>query len=187
MMEKRSNRKEMKMKRMKRLCMPVLLGVLLMATLVGVAGARPNARPEASPQLQNYTISAHHCIPVSDTTDFALGYEHVQCNSTVCALSCPIKPPTEKGMIRAQRLAMWAYDNAAGDVCIYLIHLYPKTSYYVFRLYNECSTDSANDPQVYAYNPANFKVSPTQDLHVSLEISGSGQKLYAFKLRYEPL
>jgi hypothetical protein len=174
------------MKEVKRLWMPLLLGVLLISTLVGVAGARPNARPEASPALVDYMFSAHHCIPREDTTDLKFWDRYVECESGTCDLVCPIKPPHE-GLIRVQRLAMYAYDNTAGSVCITLRHLYPKTGTVVHRLLNQCTTDNAANPQTYAYNPANFKVSVLQDLYVWARVGSSGEQLYGFKLKYEPL
>jgi hypothetical protein len=174
------------MKKVKMLWMPLLLGTLLMATLVGVAGARPNARPEASPQLLNYMFSGHHCIPRNNSQDWDFMAEYLECDTPTCHVICPTKPPHE-GLIRLQRLAMYVYDNAAGDVCIWLRHVYPKTGTRVDRLSLQCTTDNAADPQVYTYNPANFKVSVLQDLYVWVTISGTAQELYGFKLKYEPL
>jgi hypothetical protein len=177
------------MKKVKKLWMPLVLGVLLMAALVGVAGARPNARPEASPALQDHMISAHHCIPDNNFGVVAHMFfnEYATCTTGGCAYMCPIKP--EQGLIRAQRLALYVYDNGAGDVCIWLVHVYPKNGFngYVQRLVHQCTTNSAADPQVYAYNPANFKVSELQDLYVWVQFTGITQRLYGLKLKYEPL
>jgi hypothetical protein len=182
------------MKKLKMLWMPVLLGGLLMATLVGVAGARPNAGPEGSPALMNHMISAHRCSPAYAPTpnQYVFQFGYVECYGLTCGLVCPIKPPHE-GLIRVQRLAMYAYDNDGGsgaeppEVCIWLTHTFPKTGGYVVVLRNQCTTDNAADPQVITYNPANFKVSQLQDLHVHVKMHSNGQKLYGFKLRYEPL
>jgi hypothetical protein len=174
------------MKKLKMLWMPVLLGALLMATLVGVASARPNARPEASPALVDYMFSAHHCIPEQQNTDHEFARSHVHCHAWACEVICPIKPPYQ-GLIRVQRLAMYAYDNGANDVCINLNHVYPKSGSFVNRLTNQCTSDNVADPQIISYNPANFKVSVLQDVYVWVTISGSTQRLYGFKLKYEPL
>jgi hypothetical protein len=176
------------MKKVKKLWMPLLLGVLLMSTLVGVAGARPNARPEASPALVDYMFSAKHCNPPSDQTQWRSTATSIMCNNPAgsCGFNCPIKPP-HQGVIRVQRLAMYAYDNSAGYVCIWLRHMYPKTATFVDRLTNQCTSDNAADPQTYAYNPANFKVSPLQDLIVWVSMANTFAELYGFKLKYEPL
>jgi hypothetical protein len=174
------------MRNVKRLWMPLLLGALLIATLVGVAGARPNARPEASPQLVNWMISAHHCIPRDDTTDWDILPQYAECESAACTFYCPIKPPHE-GVIRVQRLAMYVFDNTVGNICISLAQVYPKSATYVYRLSSACTGDSAADPWVLSYNPANFKVSVLQDIHVSVALPSNGQRLYGFKLKYEPL
>jgi hypothetical protein len=168
------------MKKLKMLWMPVLLGALLMSTLVGVAAARPNARPEASPALVDYMFSAHRCFSTDPTYDPHYVAMHLECDSGICHFVCPIKPPHE-GLIRVQRLALYAFDNLSGDVCIDLRHVYPKTGI------NQCTANSATDPQVISYNPANFKVSVLQDLIAWVSIDSNGQKLYGFKLKYEPL
>jgi hypothetical protein len=174
------------MKKVKRLWMPLLLGALLMATLAGVAGARPNARPEASPALVDHMFSAQHCVPYYNLAAWIFQAPYVACPTAPCGFACPVKPPHE-GLIRVQRLAMYVYDNGANDVCISLQHAYPKTGTYVSRLINQCTTDNAADPQVISYNPANFKVSQLQDLYVGVVFSGTTQKLYGFKVKYEPL
>jgi hypothetical protein len=174
------------MKKVKRLWMPLLLGALLMATLVGVAGARPNARPEASPQLVDHMFSAQHCIPLHSAAAWLFQQPYLRCPGASCGFVCPVKPPYE-GLIRVQRLAVYVHDNGTGQVCIWLDHVYPKTGAYVSRINNQCTTDNAADPQVISYNPANFKVSQLQDLYIAATFSATTQKLYGFKLKYEPL
>jgi hypothetical protein len=174
------------MKKVKRLWMPLLLGTLLMTTLVGVAGARPNARPEANPQLRDWMIDSSNCVIDSDDRDYDFYSEYARCNAGSCIYLCPIKPP-HQGLIRVQRLALYAYDNAAGNVCVYLTQVYPKTASYVDRIVNQCTPDSTLNPQVLALNPANFKVSVLQGLYVWVDIKSGGQKLYGLKLKYEPL
>jgi hypothetical protein len=176
------------------LSIPVLLGVLLIATLVGVAGARPNARPEASPALVDYMFSGFNCAhwnAAASTLGSATAY--LSCTAGSCAFACPIKPPHE-GLIRVQRLAMYAFDNdgapAPSAVGIILIHHYPKTGAVVARVgepLGAWTTDNVADPAVYSYNPPNFKVSTLQDIYVVASVASAGQKLYGFKLKYEPL
>ncbi len=176
------------MKSVKMLWIPVLLGTLLMATFAGVAGARPNARPEASPALVDYMFTAHHCIPSYNlgTVRHDFLNDSLRCLTATCSFACPIKPPHE-GLIRVQRIAMYAYDNGALDVCIDVRHVYPKTGLCITRLAWQCTANSANDPEVLAMNPANFKVSVLQDLYVWVKFNGTTQKLYGFKVKYEPL
>jgi hypothetical protein len=175
------------MKKLKMLWMPVLLGALLMATLVGVAGARPNAKPEASPALVDYMFSAHHCIPEQDY-DWDFGAMFLTSLTGESRFVCPIKPP-HQGLIRVQRLALYAYDNdaTAGEkLCVKLVQTYPKAATFVERLSLQCTTDNAADPAVYAYNPANFKVSVVQDIYAYTTVT-PGERLYGLKLKYEPL
>ena len=57
------------MKRMKRLWAPLLLGVLLIATLVGAASARPGAAPLAAP-TKVLTVSGADCYPQLWSTQY---------------------------------------------------------------------------------------------------------------------
>jgi hypothetical protein len=158
------------------LLLPLLLGALLTSTLVGVAGARPNARPEASPNLQNYMFSTHHCTVVCDSYAFRFTHIGIQCDNPICEFICPIKPPHE-GLIRVQRLAL----------CIWLWKVHPKDGSSVMVIGNWCSSDDPADPKAYPLNLPNFKVSVLQDISVWVYFSGITQRLYGFKVRYEPL
>lgn len=157
-----------------------------MATLVGVAAARPTARPEGSPALLNHVISAHHCIPIDGDYDWAIVEDHLECPAPPCNFVCAINPP-HQGVIRAQRLAMYAYDHAGGRVCTNLVQVYPRGGTWTSRLGVECTTNNAADPRVYAYNPANFLVQESTDLYVWVSVTGNLLKVYGFQLRYEPL
>lgn len=91
------------MKKVKKLWMPLLLGVLLMAALVGVAGARPNARPEASPALQDHMISAHHCIGEDDTEDYEFFGNYLECDALMwCNFVCPINLSNQGPLCRCK-------------------------------------------------------------------------------------
>ena len=174
------------MKEMKKWWMPLLLGALLMAILVGVAGARPNARPLAV-AWRNHTVSAHHCTPMHDDTDWAYGSEDLHCSSGgSCSFVCPIRPPHE-GSVRIQRLTMYAYDNGTGEVCVSLREHRTTTGNVVLRLASSCTSDSANDPETYSYDHPNFTVSRKEDVYVFVRMNSPGQKLYGFKIRYVPL
>ena len=50
--------------------MPVLLGVLLMAILVGVAGARPNEKAQAASGTRQLIIGAADFYPINNTYAF---------------------------------------------------------------------------------------------------------------------
>jgi hypothetical protein len=82
---------------------------------------------------------------------------------------------------------MYAFDNAAGDVCITLREHKTTTGNAVQRLASSCTSDSASNPETYSYDHDNFTVSRTEDVYVYVEIDDAGQKLYGFKVRYVPL
>jgi hypothetical protein len=165
--------------------MPLLLGALLMAILVGVAGARPSAKPLAAAWM-NHTVSAHHCIPRWDYVNWAYDEDDLHCDTATCQFYCPIRPPHE-GSVRIQRLVMYAFDNAGGPVCIVLREHRTTTGNAVNRLAWTCTDDSANDPETYSYDHRNFTVSRTEDVYVYVAMDSTGQKLYGFKIRYVPL
>ena len=173
------------MKKGKKWWMPLLSGGLLMAILVGVAGARPNARPLAANWV-NHTVSAYHCIPVSHNWNWWYNGFYLSCLSGTCNFYCPIRPPHE-GSVRIQRLTMYAFDNGGGDVRIYLREHQTTTGSAVTRLSLSITSDSATHPETYSYDHPNFTVSRKEDLIVYVEMDSGGQKLYGFKIRYVPL
>jgi len=173
------------MKKVKKSRIAVLVGALLMATVVGVVWARPDGRPRAAAWV-NHTVSAYHCIPLRDTVDWKYDPEGLRCDSGWCEFYCPIRPPHE-GSVRIQRLIMYAYDNAGGQVCIMLREHQTTTGNSVVRLDTRCTTNSANDPETYMYDHDNFTVSRKEDVYVQVGIADTGQRVYGFKVRYVPL
>ena len=173
------------MKRLKKWWKPMLLGMVLAAILFGVAGARPNARPLAVAWV-NHTVSAYHCIPGADTVEWEYNQTKLQCNAAVCYFYCPLRPPHE-GSVRIQRLVMYAFDDAPGNVCINLREHQTTTGNAVDRLAWSCTSNSENDPETYSYDHDNFTVSRKEDLYVYVTMNSAAQELYGFKIRYVPL
>jgi hypothetical protein len=182
------------MKKWIMLSIPVLLGVLLIATLVGVAGARPKARAEAPPPLYNWWISEHHCVPAYNMYDQLFDYDHdefwLRCDAGICQFVCPIRPPYQ-GHIHVYRLSMYYDDNQPGKGIMFQLYKTAARDCDHWALGETgFSSDGPGCPQVVTMNintiPALAQVSEAQDLHVSLSIS-PGLAVYGFRLRYQPL
>ena len=150
------------MRKLKRLWAPLLLGVLLMATLVGVASARPNARP-LEQAWRVLAVSPYACTPDGDIGAYDFTQSRLECDTLPCKFYCAIDFPAAGeqavGAVNVKRVTMFAYDNAdAGkDVSVYLMRSYGPTSG-AQEMATVATTDSADSPQTVmdtsiAYNP----------------------------------
>ncbi len=100
------------MKRAKKWWMPVLLGVLLMAILVGVAGARPNERAQAASGTRQLIIQAADFYPVNNTSAFFNGGNFVTSlvNGSNTVLVAPVQFPAPY-YVTVEKVQWFAYDN----------------------------------------------------------------------------
>jgi hypothetical protein len=141
----------MKMRRINRLWIPVLLGVVLIATLVGAASARPNARPLAQP-WRVLAISSRDCIPTDDADDWEHHDRHLECGAATCAFVCPVVFPAAGeqavGAVNVKRLTVYIYDNAGGVAPnVYLDKTYPLNGSVTEMAKVQTTDASATDPQ----------------------------------------
>jgi hypothetical protein len=141
------------MKRTKRLFIPVVLGVVLIAAVVGVASARPDARPLAQP-WRVLTVPAHACTARSDNTDYQFMAGYVECQSGTCDIICPMEFPAAGeqavGAINVKRFTMYVRDNdgdAGDNIVAYLRKTYPMGGAYQ-EMAQASSVESASVPQV---------------------------------------
>jgi hypothetical protein len=151
------------MKKLMKLSIPLLLGVLLMTVLVGVAAARPNARP-VEQAWRVLAVPAHACVPDSPAEDYVYTESSVRCITADCYLSCPIYFPAAGeqavGAVNVKRVTMFAFDNTGGTgdtVRFCLSNTYPPTDGEV-EMAMGSTTDSADSPQTVMdtsidYNP----------------------------------
>jgi hypothetical protein len=180
------------MKRVKALCMPVLLGVLLLATLVGVASARPHARP-VQQAWRVLSVAAGHCYPAVSGANFLNNGWEVHCGSPQCFLMCPVNFPAAGeqavGAVTVKRFTMYAFDNNSGataDVQAWLIKSYPPTHARVYLAQFQTAGAQVTDPQVLMdttieYNP----VYRTQAPYIAIIIGGSTDTfVYGFFVHY---
>jgi hypothetical protein len=137
------------MRKLKRLWAALLLGALLMATVVGVAVAKPSARP-LEQVWRVLTVPPAACTPVDYLDSWYLPGDSLKsmsgAGSYVCAVSFPAAGEQAVGAVSVKRVTMYAYDNGTGDASVTLRKTYPPTGGQRPMAYAN-STDSAADPQ----------------------------------------
>jgi hypothetical protein len=120
------------MKRIKRLWMPMLLGVLLIATVVGAASARPKARPREQ-AWRVLTVPPSACTSRDDGHAWWHSPHKLECQEggATCSFLCPVNFPAAGeqavGAVNVKRLTMYFYDNSANDINAGLFKSYPPT------------------------------------------------------------
>jgi hypothetical protein len=179
------------MRKLKMLWMPVLLGVLLVVTLIGVANARPNARP-LEQAWRVLTVPASTCISEQDTYGWAINgpSERLTCKTTWCAFTCPVHFPAAGeqavGAVNVKRLTLYAHDDTTGGynfVSGELRKTYPPTGGGV-HMANVGTVDSILGFQVVVdttilNNPVYRVNGPVIHLHV-----GDSLTAYGFFIHY---
>jgi hypothetical protein len=110
------------MKKVKKYWMVVLLAGLLVATLVGVAGARPNQSGQAGALSRRITIPAGHFIPADDDELYSNegGYIQSGGDASLQEFYAPVVFPTGQAVV-VESVTLYAYDNNAfADLCLSL-------------------------------------------------------------------
>jgi hypothetical protein len=181
------------MKKAKTLWVPALLGMLLLAILVGVAGARPDARPQQQ-AWRVLSVAPGACLAAVGNTDWVnAGYELHCSDAVACLWHCPLDFPAAGeqavGAVHIKRFTMYAFDNNATpntNVSAYLSKMYPPTHKDVTMAHFATSGGEPTDPQVLVdttiqHNP----VYRTQAPYISIVGSNSTSvKVYGFFVHY---
>jgi hypothetical protein len=113
------------MKKLNTLWIPVLLGVLLLATLVGVAGAKPDARP-LQQAWRLLALSPSDCVPQSSgISGWWNNGDYIECPAgSPCGFMCPVHFPAageqSVGAVHVKRVTLYIRDLVAGDVAVEL-------------------------------------------------------------------
>jgi hypothetical protein len=131
------------MKRVKKYWMVVLLAGLLMATLVGVAGARPNDRPSGA-LSRRITIPAGHFIPNDETTQWYNDGFYIRSDTDGSSeiFLAPVVFPTGQAVV-VESVTFYAYDNnASADVYLEL-YLTDPTAGIEGQMASVCSTGAS--------------------------------------------
>jgi hypothetical protein len=176
------------MKRVRRLWMPLLVGVLLTSTVVGVVGARPNARPQQQ-AWRVLTVPAQFCIPGEILDQWVLWTDSLRCMSGACHFMCPLNFPAAGeqavGAVNVKRITLYVYDNWSGEVAAaQLFKLYPPMG--VFAVMAEAeSADLAVNPQ--AAMDTSIDSNPvyrTQGPAILLNVAGDNLRVYGIFVHY---
>jgi hypothetical protein len=180
------------MKRIKALWLPLLLGVLLMATVVGVAGAKPDARPQQQ-GWRVLTVSPADCVSRDDLHAWWHSTTYLECweSGATCAHLCAVNFPAAGeqavGAVNVKRLTMFAYDNNGGsDIDANLYKLYPPTGGSVMMASVATTGTSAADPQggVMDTSIVGNPVYRTQGPYIWVHLSCCNIELKGFFIHY---
>jgi hypothetical protein len=175
------------MKRIKRLWIPLLLGLILMTALVGVASARPDAGPREQ-AWRVLTIPSTVCIPHKDSDTWSHGVNRVECPSGVCVFFCAVDFPAAGeqavGAVNVKRVTMYAYDNGLGDAEVILFKSYPITGASVQMASGETATLAADPQTVMDTTIDNNPIYRVQSPLIFLKITVSGIGVYGFHIHY---
>jgi hypothetical protein len=136
------------MRKVKNCWTPMLLGAVLMATLVGVAGVRGDERPEAGALSRRITVPAGHFFPNDDAVNWQYHTHYLvsETDGTDQRFNAPVVFPTGQAVM-VESITLYAYDNNASDnVCAFLLLIDPTAGDGVVMA-NVCSDGaSENDP-----------------------------------------
>jgi hypothetical protein len=181
------NEKETKMRQMKRLWAPLLLGVLLMATLAGVASARPSARP-LEQTWRVLTVPAGDCVPNDSDDSWSAAATSVRCDTGSCMWHCVVHFPAAGeqavGAVNVKRVTMYAKDNGTSSAGFYLWTTYPPNANGQIMA-TGTTVNSTADPQVVMdtsidYNPVYRSQAPV----MWLSIGATNIFVYGFYIHY---
>jgi hypothetical protein len=175
------------MKEVKKYWMVVLLGAVLMSTLVGVAGARPNDRPMAAIS-RRITIPAGHFIPHGDDDlDLNAGL-NIRSESAVAAtyFVAPVVFPTGQSVV-VESMTIYLYDsNSSDDICLTLYKTDPTAGGEVSMAY-ACSTGSSGtDPRSFTDSSINNNpVKHGKGVYLYLQIEDDTDlRFYGARIQY---
>jgi hypothetical protein len=177
------------MKKIKRLWIPVLLGVVLMIMLAGVASARPNARPQEQ-AWRVLTVPSSVCIPRQDGDDWYNHINGVYCESGGCVWLCAVDFPAAGqqavGAVNVKRVTMFAYDNSgdAQAAWFYLWKTYPPEVASVAMATGTTTNSPAFPQTVMDTSVVKNPIYRVQGAHISATINGTGIEVYGFHVHY---
>jgi hypothetical protein len=173
------------MKKVKKYWMVVLLGGLLMTTLVGVAGARPNDRPAAAIS-RRITIPAGHFIAGNDNYDYG-NYGHYLYNTSGYAeYTAPVVFPTGQSVV-VESVTLYAHDNDSNDnISLTLFRTDPTAGTQAAMAEIFTSGSSTTDPRNFTDSSiANNPVKHGKGVYLKLGIPDGGLTLKAYGVRIQ--
>jgi hypothetical protein len=175
------------MKEMKRLWAPMLLGVLLMASLAGAASAKPNARPQEQ-AWRVLTVAAVECIPYDADEDWTSSILEVRCETGTCMWHCVVHFPAAGeqavGAVNVKRVTMFALDIVGGKASFALWNTYPPGAGGQLMAQGTTVASAANPQTVMDTSIDNNPVYRSQAPIMRLSINGTNIPMYGFYIHY---
>ena len=171
--------------------MPVLLGVLLMAILVGVAGARPNERAQAASGTRQLIIGAADFYPKDNTSAFHNNGNYVTSlvNGSSVILMAPVQFPAPY-YVTVEKVQLFAYDNNTTDqMSMTLYRTKPSVGTETAMAYIDTGytfTDPVNIPRTWTETSISPSVvNPANGTYLWVQISDDTQlDLYGVRIFY---
>jgi hypothetical protein len=172
-------------KKVKKYWMVLLLGALLMATLVGVAGARPNDSGMGAIS-RRITIPAGHFIPKQDDWDYNNHGYWLYNETGSAAYTAPVVFPTGQAVV-VESVTLYAYDNDADDdICLKLERTDHTQAAAATMAFTCTSGSSSTDPRHFTDSSINHNpVKHGQGIYLKLNIDDAGTSLKAYGLRIQ--
>jgi hypothetical protein len=180
------------MKTIKKLWAPLLLGLLLMLALVGVASARPTARPVAQ-AWRVLTVGVDACIPENSLSPWDTDGNQLNCMGIPgCVYQCPASFPAAGeqavGAVNVKRFTMYALDNdpdAPDNVWATLFKSYPPTGGQLTMAHVMTGPPSAGTQTIIDLFPMNNPVYRTQSPYIWIQMGSGGLlAVYGFHIHY---
>jgi hypothetical protein len=175
------------MKKVKKYWMVVLLGGLLMATLVGVAGARPDHSAMAA-VTRRITIPAGHFSPHDDDDLWYNAGEAIwsRIDGSNAYFYAPVVFPTGQSVV-VESVTFYAYDNnASANACLRL-YLTDPTAGNEGQVAYLCSTGSSStDPRTFTTSTiSNNPAKHGKGVYLEVEFQDKDDlKLYGVRIQY---
>ncbi len=171
--------------------MPVMLGVLLMAVLVGVAGARPNERAQAASGTRQLIIGAADFYPANNTYAFFNGGNFVTSlvNGSNTILVAPVQFPAPY-WVTVEKVQLFAYDNnTTGRIMMWLERTKPSVGSKTQMAYIDTGyafADSVNNPRTWTTTSISSSVvNPANGAYLDVVISDDSRlDLYGVRIFY---
>jgi len=171
--------------------MPVLLGVLLMAILVGVAGARPNERAQAASGTRQLIIQAADFYPINNTYAFFNNGWMLWSNANMSNVyfTAPVQFPAPY-YVTVEKVQLFAYDNnSTGHIMMDLYRTKPSVGTETSMAYIDTGyafADPVNNPRTWTDTSISPSVvNPANGTYLWVEISDdSALYLYGVRIFY---
>jgi hypothetical protein len=175
------------MRNLIKLSIPLVLGVLLVGALVGVASARPSARPQEQ-AWRVLAVPANACTAANDNTDYSR-WTRLKCNFLQCVFYCPVDFPAAGeqavGAVKVKRFTMYASNNdytSSGGIAASLRKMYPPTGASVTMAQVQTYTDMPGIQTIIDTTIASNPVFRTQSPYVWVGVDKPGTAMDVIEL-----